>query len=79
MKEKNPDIEFKWYAPDVGFIRGKEQNDVTEMIDLIDSANASDQQDVLDDPNICKESSTSTSATLAVSKVNSLKSMVQGK
>jgi hypothetical protein len=49
VREKNPAIEFKWYAPNVGFIRGKETSDVVEMTDLVDHASAADQQDALDD------------------------------
>lgn len=49
VREKNPDIEFKWYAPHVGFIRGKETTDVVELADVIDNANAGDQQSALDD------------------------------
>jgi len=42
VREENPDIEYKWYAADVGFVEGKDHDEILSIIDIIDSANADD-------------------------------------
>ena len=48
VEETNPDIEHKWYAADVGFVKGKEQGEILMIVDIIDTEDADDLQDELD-------------------------------
>jgi len=46
VREKTPAIEFKWYAPGVGFLKTKEGDEVLALIELIDSE---DEDGMLED------------------------------
>lgn len=49
VREKNPDVEFKWYAPDIGFIRGRETSEILALASLADHDNGNDLEDSLDE------------------------------
>jgi hypothetical protein len=49
VREKTPAVEFKWYAPGVGFLKGKERSDILQMTELEDYGSAAAQQNALDD------------------------------
>jgi hypothetical protein len=49
VKEKTPAVEFKWYAPGVGVIRGKEANEILALVDLLDHEDGDALDDALDD------------------------------
>jgi hypothetical protein len=43
------DVEFKWYAPGVGFIQAKEPGEILELTAVIDTADADQRNDVLEE------------------------------
>jgi len=49
VEEETPDIEYKWYAAGLGFVKGKEKGEILMISDVIDSADADEMQDALDE------------------------------
>jgi len=49
VREKTPAVEFKWYAPGVGFIRSQEASEFLELSSLENHADADQLQDALEE------------------------------
>jgi hypothetical protein len=49
VREETPDVEYKWYAPDVGFLKQKEGPDTVELVALIDSDDEAEMEEALED------------------------------
>jgi hypothetical protein len=49
IRGETPDVETKWYAPHLGFIKAKEGRDVLALIDVIDSEDEEEMQEELEE------------------------------
>ena len=49
VEEETPDIESKWYGAGIGFLKAKEQAFILILTDIIDSADADEMDDALED------------------------------
>jgi hypothetical protein len=49
VREKTPDLEFKWYAPGIGFVRSKSGSEVVELVDVVDSDDATEMEEALEE------------------------------
>jgi hypothetical protein len=49
VEERTPDVEDKWYAPHVGFLKAKGGGEVLVLVDLIDAEDEEEMEDELED------------------------------
>ena len=49
VQEETPDLEQKWYAADIGFVKGKETGEILMIEDLIDAADEDEMLDELEE------------------------------
>jgi hypothetical protein len=48
VREKTPDLETKWYAPGIGFVRSKSGSEVVELVDVVDSGDEDEMEEALE-------------------------------
>ncbi|MHC4408087.1 MAG: hypothetical protein ACYS0E_18815 [Planctomycetota bacterium] len=49
VEERTPDVEQKWYAADIGFVKGKEKGEILMIAELIDAEDEEEMEEVLEE------------------------------